>query len=171
MAHALVRPLLERLVLKTASGMGYPAKGGTALKNWAGKTIPLKANDDWTIAHPLDFAAAGDWHEWQAECFRGERLQPFKQVFREVYVLTAAEKEDGDKSRRYSGQQINENQAKAIFSTPAGPRATTSASFTGTRTWSSMSRWIMATPHRAMPRCRPCAKPSFTVAATGNGCR
>ena len=50
------------------------------------------------------------------DLLRAERLQPFKQVFREVYVLTPAEKEDGDKSRRYSGQQVNENQAKALFS-------------------------------------------------------
>ncbi len=75
----------------------------------------MKAGDEWSIAHPLDFVSAGDWHEWQAECFRHGRLQPFKQVFREVYVLTPAEKEDGDKSRRYSGQQVNENQAKALF--------------------------------------------------------
>src|SRR5262249_46288258 len=88
MGHALVRPLLERLVLKTASGMGYPVKGGAALRDWQGRTVPLKAGDEWALAHPLDFVAAGDWHEWQAECFRAERLQPFKQVFREVYVLT-----------------------------------------------------------------------------------
>ncbi len=117
MGHALVRPLLDRLVLKTASGMGYPAKGGTALRDWDGKTVAVTADDEWTIAHPLDFVTAGDWHEWQAECFRAERVQPFKQVFREVYVLTAAEKEDGDRSRRYSGQQVNETQAKALFAT------------------------------------------------------
>jgi hypothetical protein len=117
MGHALVRPLLDRLVLKTAAGMGYPAEGGTALRGWDGKTVPVRADDEWTIAHPLDFAAAGDWHEWQAECFRAERLQPFKQVFREVYVLTPAETEDGDRSRRYSGQQVNENQAKALLAT------------------------------------------------------
>ncbi|MBY0528119.1 MAG: DUF4132 domain-containing protein [Gemmataceae bacterium] len=117
MGHALVRPLLDRLVLKTAAGMGYPAKGGSALKSWDGKTVPLKANDEWTIAHPLDFVDSGDWHEWQAECFRAERLQPFKQVFREVYIVTPAEKADGDQSRRYSGQQVNETQAKALFGT------------------------------------------------------
>lgn len=115
LGHALVRPLLERLVLKSSAGLGYPAKGGTALKRWDGEPTPLKAGDEWTIAHPLDFVAAGDWHEWQTECFRAERLQPFKQVFREVYVVTPAEKEDGDRSRRYSGQQVNENQAKALF--------------------------------------------------------
>jgi hypothetical protein len=115
MGHALVRPLLDRLVLKTASGLGYPVKGGAALKSWDGQTVPLKTDAEWTIAHPLDFVAAGDWHDWQAECFRAERLQPFKQLFRELYVLTAAEKEDGDQSRRYSGQQVNETQAKALF--------------------------------------------------------
>jgi hypothetical protein len=117
MGHALVRPLLDRLVLKTASGMGYPVKGGAALRRWDGKTLPLKADAEWTIAHPLDFVASADWHEWQAECFRAERVQPFKQVFREVYVLTKAERDDGDRSRRYSGQQVNETQAKALFAT------------------------------------------------------
>ncbi len=115
MEHALVRPLLERLVLKTPAGLGYPAKGGAALKNWDGKSITVKAADEWSIAHPLDLLAAGDWHDWQAECFRTERRQPFKQIFREIYVLTPAEKEDIDKSRRYSGHQVNEQQSKALF--------------------------------------------------------
>ena len=120
MSHGMVRPLLDRLVLKSAAGMGYPRpgrSGAVELRNWAGKSFPVKAGDEWSIAHPLEFAAAGDWHEWQGECFKAERLQPFKQVFREVYVLTPAEKEDGDRSRRYSGQQVNENQAKALFAT------------------------------------------------------
>jgi hypothetical protein len=115
MGHALVGPLLGRLVLKTASGLGYPVKGGAALQDWRGATVPVRTGDEWTVAHPLDFVAAGDWHEWQAECFRSERLQPFKQVFRELYVLTPAEKQDGDRSRRYSGQHVNESQAKALF--------------------------------------------------------
>lgn len=115
MNHALVRPLLERLVLKTNSGMGYPVKGGKVLRNHAGETVSVKVSDEWTVAHPLDFVESKDWPEWQADCFRSERLQPFKQVFREVYVLTEAEREDGDKSRRYSGQQVNENQAKALL--------------------------------------------------------
>lgn len=115
MGHALVRPLIERLVLKAATGLGYPVKGGAALKRYDGKAVPVKAGDSWSIAHPLDLAAAGDWHEWQAECFRSERLQPFKQVFREVYALTAAEKEAHDKSERFAGQQVNETQANALF--------------------------------------------------------
>ncbi|VTU00293.1 heat repeat-containing protein : Uncharacterized protein OS=Pseudanabaena biceps PCC 7429 GN=Pse7429DRAFT_3714 PE=4 SV=1: DUF4132 [Gemmataceae bacterium] len=115
MEHPLVRPLLERLVLKTPAGMGYPAKGGASLKGWDGTSVAVGAADEWTVAHPLDLLDAGDWHEWQGECFRAERSQPFKQVFREVYVPTAAEAEDGDKSRRYSGHQVNEQQSDALF--------------------------------------------------------
>ncbi len=114
MTHAIVRPFLERLVLKTEAGMGYPVQGGKALRGADGKTLPVRG--EWAIAHPLDFAKAKNWPEFQAECFQQERVQPFKQVFREVYTLTPAEKEDGDKSRRYSGQQVNENQAKALLS-------------------------------------------------------
>ena len=114
MTHAIVRPFLDRLVLKTATGMGYPVQGGKALRGADGTTVPVKG--EWSIAHPLDFVKAKNWPEFQAECFRHERIQPFKQVFREVYTLTPAEKEDSDKSRRYSGQQVNENQAKALLS-------------------------------------------------------
>jgi len=113
MTHAIVRPILERLVLKTDEGMGYPVQGGKALRGVDGKSVPVKS--EWSIAHPLDFVKAKNWHDFQAECFRQERIQPFKQVFREVYTLTPAEREDGDKSRRYSGQQVNENQAKALL--------------------------------------------------------
>jgi hypothetical protein len=116
MTHALVRPQIERLVLKAKSGMGYPVKGGTALKRYDGKTVSVKASDTWSVAHPLDLAAAKDWHDWQAECFRVERLQPFKQVFREVYTVTSAEKEAQDKSERFAGQQVNETQANALLS-------------------------------------------------------
>lgn len=115
MAHPLVRPLLERLILKTAAGTGYPVKGGTALKGFDGKTTSVRVGDEWQIAHPLDLLQSKAWPEWQADCFRGERVQPFKQVFREVYVVTAAEKEDADRSRRYSGQQVNERQAMALL--------------------------------------------------------
>jgi hypothetical protein len=113
MGHPLVKPFLDRLVLKTEAGLGYPVKNGASLQSVDGNAIPVKGF--WSIAHPLDFVASGNWHEFQADCFEKERIQPFKQVFREVYTLTQAEKEDGDRSRRYSGQQVNENQAKSLL--------------------------------------------------------
>ncbi|MEZ6142491.1 MAG: DUF5724 domain-containing protein [Zavarzinella sp.] len=116
MAHALVKPILSRLVLRASSGtLGYPSANGKGLINHQNKSVALKAKDTWTVAHPLDLLANGDWHLWQAECLKRERIQPFKQVFREVYTLTPAEKQDGDKSQRYAGQQVNQNQANALL--------------------------------------------------------
>ncbi|WP_020472505.1 DUF5724 domain-containing protein [Zavarzinella formosa] len=116
MGHALVKPLLTRLVLQSGDVRGYPVNGGKALRDHTGKNVPLKADQTWMIAHPLDLLAAGDWPEWQAECFKSERVQPFKQVFREVYTLTPSEKEEGHQSTRFAGQQLNPQQSTALFS-------------------------------------------------------
>jgi hypothetical protein len=43
-------------------------------------------------------------------------VQPFKQVFRELYVLTEGEKEDGGRvSRRYAGQQVEPRKGAALL--------------------------------------------------------
>jgi len=57
----------------------------------------------------------GDWSAWQRDCFARERVQPFKQVFRELYVLTKAERDEGSMSRRYAGHQVQPRQALALL--------------------------------------------------------
>jgi hypothetical protein len=59
--------------------------------------------------------ADGTWVAWQERLFKRELQQPFKQVFRELYVLTAAERESGPASRRYDGHQVQPRQAMALF--------------------------------------------------------
>ena len=44
-----------------------------------------------TVAHPLLLAEIGLLADWQTEIVRQQIVQPFKQVFREQYVLTPAE--------------------------------------------------------------------------------
>jgi hypothetical protein len=113
--HALLAPLLGRLVLVGKGLMGYPQRGGKALRNHAGRLKTIKKSDVLRIAHPSDFLESGQWDKWQHECFRAERMQPFKQVFRELYVVTKQEKTDGAASRRYAGQQVNPQQAYALW--------------------------------------------------------
>ncbi len=114
MAHAIVKPLFEKLVLKGEGILGYPDKDGKVLRNYDDKLEPIKASEKLVVAHPLDLLADGNWTAWQSECFRHERLQPFKQIFREVYVPTKAEK-SADSTMRYAGQQVNPRQALALF--------------------------------------------------------
>jgi hypothetical protein len=59
--------------------------------------------------------SSGEWVAWQEQLFMSERRQPFKQVFRELYVLTAAERATAPLSRRYEGHQVQPRQALALF--------------------------------------------------------
>jgi hypothetical protein len=115
LAHPQLRPLLSRLVLLGEKGRGFPTPEGRALTDQREKARPIGPEEKLRVAHPFDFLAAGDWSEWQAYCFRTERVQPFKQVFRETYVVTQAERTAGTTSTRYAGHQVNPAQSMALF--------------------------------------------------------
>jgi hypothetical protein len=114
--HPMLVPMLSRLVLLGNDAAGYPEARGRFLKHHNGSLAIVHEDDKLRIAHPHDLLTGGEWHLWQQECFRSERIQPFKQVFRELYVVTEQEKAGaGTVSRRYAGQQIQESQGMALF--------------------------------------------------------
>ncbi|MBK7403123.1 MAG: DUF4132 domain-containing protein [Phycisphaerales bacterium] len=114
--HPMLRPMLERLVFIGEGGLvGYPSEGGRVLLSHSGAVEPVGGMDSVRIAHPLDLLARKDWHAWQRECLRAERVQPFKQVFREVYPKTGVEVGGCDLSRRYAGHQVNPRQALSLL--------------------------------------------------------
>ncbi|WP_026411286.1 DUF4132 domain-containing protein [Actinomadura oligospora] len=69
-----------------------------------------------TAVHPVDLHERRLLGEWQAEIVRRRLTQPVKQVFRELYVLTPAEREAGDVSRRFAGQTVNGQVAGQLLS-------------------------------------------------------
>ena len=114
-AHPILARLLEDLVLIGAGLIGYPAESGMVLRKHDGTPQPVAAEEVVVrIAHPHDLLQTGEWHLWQRDCFLAECTQPFKQVFRELYVLTEAEQVDGRLSWRYAGQQVNTKQASLL---------------------------------------------------------
>jgi hypothetical protein len=113
--HPLLWPQLSRLVLVGEGVLGYPDKQGRVLRDHAGVVEPVKKGERLRIAHPLDLYESKQWPAWQRDCFAAERVQPCKQVFRELYVLTKTERTDKVRSRRYAGQQIHPRQAMALF--------------------------------------------------------
>jgi len=118
LAHPMLRPMLERLVfIGEGTLIGYPDAHSNTLRDHAGRVEPIGTSDSMRIAHPMDFLSRGDWTEWQRDCFVAERVQPFKQVFREAYAKTAGELDRSDMSRRYAGHQINPRQALALLKT------------------------------------------------------
>ncbi len=116
-AHPVVAPLLDQLVFVAANGgaLGHLVAGGQALRSHDGSDQPLAPDARLRIAHPHDLYLSGAWSQWQRECFTAERIQPFKQVFRELYPLTEAERQDGAVSHRYAGHQIQQRQAMALL--------------------------------------------------------
>lgn len=115
LAHPTLAPMLAQLVWIAKGGLGYPADAGAALLAHDGRRVALADDTPLRIAHPYDLFHTGQWHLWQRDCFRAERIQPFKQIFRELYLLTPAEVADGDRSRRYAGQQVQPRQAAALL--------------------------------------------------------
>lgn len=124
LSHPLLRPKVERLVFVAAGPdvpredgglIGYPDKGGRVLRDHAGRMEPIGKRDLVRVAHALDLLARGDWGDWHRECFRAERVQPFKQVFREVYPRTEAELDRCDLTRRYAGHQVEPRRALALL--------------------------------------------------------
>jgi hypothetical protein len=116
--HPILWSMLARLVLVgdgTRGLIGYPDKDGRVLRGHEGGLEPLKADDALRLAHPHDLLGRGDWHSWQRECFGAERVQPFKQVFRELYLPSAAEGGDARETLRYEGHQVQPRQALALL--------------------------------------------------------
>ncbi|MBR1911738.1 MAG: DUF4132 domain-containing protein [Treponema sp.] len=66
------------------------------------------------IAHPIDLFTGGHWHEWQKYIFEKQIIQPFKQVFRELYVKLTEEL-DKDRSYMFAGNQIQPQKAVATL--------------------------------------------------------
>ncbi|WP_144127571.1 DUF4132 domain-containing protein [Catellatospora sichuanensis] len=59
-----------------------------------------------TAVHPFDLYTSGRLAHWQAEVVRRRLRQPVKQAFRELYVLTPAERDAVDASQRFAGHTV-----------------------------------------------------------------
>ncbi|NML50505.1 DUF4132 domain-containing protein [Streptomyces sp. R302] len=96
------------------AGLPERAAGGWVLAAADGTARPVGAGDRLRLWHPLragDEEVAG----WRAALLDREERQPFKQVFREVYPLTPAERETAAYSNRFAGHVLRYGQARALM--------------------------------------------------------
>lgn len=110
--NPVIRPLLENLVFITDKNTGY-FKDSTLI-NPLNETVLLKDDTPLRIAHAFDLYSLNIWHDYQKDLFTRQIKQPFKQIFRELYVKTAEELEQ-TKTRRYDGNQIQPQKAYALL--------------------------------------------------------
>ena len=79
----------------------------------AGTTQPLDDSTALSLWHPLGRASAG-LQAWRELLSSLGIVQPFKQIDREIYTLTDAERAAGIYSDRYAGRLIRQHQFAAL---------------------------------------------------------
>lgn len=101
----IAKSMLSALVLRTENGFsGLLDQAWETLVGLEGATQLL--NEPVQIAHAMHLLRDGCLGQWQATLVAKQSRQPFKQVFRECYVLTPAEREAADHSRRFAGRKV-----------------------------------------------------------------
>ncbi len=111
--HPVISPMLSALALISDGNIGFYKNG--KLINENGDSFELAEHI--RIAHCTDFYAKGNWSALQSFCFDHEIVQPFKQIFRELYVPTADELQEKYISRRYAGHQVQPKKTVALLKT------------------------------------------------------
>ncbi len=105
--NPIVRPIIKPLVVRTIEEqnlkLGFLTEEG--IIDTTGVAIPVDLQEQIFIAHPFDLYKSGCWHDYQKFLFEKQIRQPFKQVFRELYVKLDDEL-DQYHSMLFSGNQI-----------------------------------------------------------------
>ena len=114
MTNPVIAPILKSLIFKMGNDLGYYVD--KKLKSAKKKSVTVKDDSLLKIAHCFDLFESGEWATYQKDIFDRELKQPFKQVFRELYVKTVDEK-GRDKSLRYAGHQVQPAKTVALLKT------------------------------------------------------
>jgi len=108
----VVRSMLQQLIIVTEDGQ-------TGLYLDVGTLVGI--DGDFTvagphrIAHVVDLLNLGCLSHWQQYLVERQLVQPFKQAFRELYVVTPAEIEADTHSRRFCGQVVDGRTASRLL--------------------------------------------------------
>lgn len=114
--HPVIVKHLEKLVfISDDDKIGFFHDGN--LVDAQGEIHELHENNTLRIAHCVDLHQHSMWSDFQHYCFKEKLVQPFKQIFRELYVPTPDELQEKSVSRRYAGHQIQPKQALALLKT------------------------------------------------------
>lgn len=113
--HPVISKHLEKLVFITENGTGFFRDG--KLISAVNKETSIAEKEEIRIAHCVDLHKSTEWSDYQAFCFDKKLKQPFKQIFRELYLPTEDELKEKSISRRYAGHQVQPKQTVALLKT------------------------------------------------------
>lgn len=113
--NPVTAPIVRPLVFLTADGSGrtgFLEQGG--FRDWSGALQEISPDTKVRAAHPWDLKQGGHWHDYQKIFFEQKIRQPFKQVFRELYIKLPEEYEKQE-SRLFAGYQIQPRKTVATL--------------------------------------------------------
>jgi hypothetical protein len=93
--------------------VGVPCDATTVVTS-LGDRVAIPQNAEVRLWHPIH-AAAEDVRAWRRYLLEQRILQPFKQAFRELYVLTPAERRTRVYSNRFAAHVFRQVQARALM--------------------------------------------------------
>jgi hypothetical protein len=95
-----------------ADTVGIPTEGAAVVTS-AGEDVRVPEAAEVRLWHPVH-ATASELHAWRLHLLEQLIVQPFKQAFRELYVLEAVERADLY-SNRFAGHVFRQVQARALM--------------------------------------------------------
>jgi hypothetical protein len=111
--HPVIRPIIEKNEIRSGDELGFLTAGG--LLQADGAVIAHNKDSELKIAHCYDLFTLGKWLDYQRYAFDRNLVQPFKQIFRELYTVNDDEKSEKTVSRRYAGHQIQPKKTAALL--------------------------------------------------------
>ena len=114
MGNPVIAPMLRHLVFMQEERFGFI--DGLTITDADGVETTLKVEDELIVAHPFHLWKAQQWLPFQRKIYAEHMVQPFRQVFRELYVKTPDEL-GKDTSLRYAGNQIQPARTMACLKT------------------------------------------------------
>ncbi|MEU6413796.1 DUF4132 domain-containing protein [Microbispora sp. NPDC046933] len=101
-------------ILQGPAGLPVQVDGVWELTDPAGRRIQPRPDTPVRLWHPISHGV-DEVRAWRDHLMETGLRQPFKQAFREVYLLTPAEERTFDHSRRFAGHLLRYGQAKALL--------------------------------------------------------
>ncbi len=116
MSNPVFAHLAERLLWQTADGEIILWAGPERWDMQDGTPVSLPRGREGgltlTLPHPVALAASGVLRAWQSLAADRRLVQPFKQLFREVYLC---EDEPGTRCTRFAGRRLEPGRAYAVL--------------------------------------------------------
>ncbi|SNT62125.1 protein of unknown function [Streptosporangium subroseum] len=101
-------------ILQGPSGLPVRTDSGWELIDPQGRHIQPNPDTPVQLWHPIR-ETAEDVRAWRDHLLEHGVRQPYKQAFREIYLLTPAEEQTGTYSNRFAGHVMRYGQAKALL--------------------------------------------------------